>query len=197
MKIYIPTAFSLLVLVVVDFASDVEVSHLTRDAIQIVEAPIYYGLYSNIGILLWCAAAAICLLSAAILKRVDTQKRIASFLLCSGWITIFLLCDDLFLLHDAFFPDYLLIPDRMIYAAYGIAVLTFLAAFRSLIMETQFLLLAFALIFFAVSIIVDIPDIPFYGQLFIEDGCKLFGIVSWAAYFIHLSWQQLLRACIT
>ncbi len=45
MKVYIPTTLSLLFLVVINFATDIKVSYFTRDPLQIVEAPVFYGIY--------------------------------------------------------------------------------------------------------------------------------------------------------
>lgn len=194
MKVYIPAAFSLLILIVINLMTHIKVSYFTRDPIQIVAAPIYYGIFSNLGILLWCAAASICLFTAVLIHRSQSPKSYFGFILCSGLVTTFLLFDDLFLFHEEVFPIYLYIPDRALYAGYGIGMLLFLAVFRKLILQTEFLLLGFAFIFFAISIAIDIPDIPFYGQHLVEDGAKLFGIVSWSTYFIRLCLHQQLFA---
>ncbi len=190
MKVYTPTLLSLFVLIVINLMTNIKVSYFTRDPSQIMGAPIYYGIFSNLGILLWCAAASICFFTATLLYRSHYHKQFTSFLFFSGCMTTFLLLDDLFLFHEEIFPVYLYIPDIAVYAGYGIAMLIFLAVFHKLILQTEFLLLGFAFIFFAISIAIDIPDIPFHGQHFIEDGSKLFGIVSWATYFIHVCLQQ-------
>ncbi|MDH3604741.1 MAG: hypothetical protein OEU26_34480, partial [Candidatus Tectomicrobia bacterium] len=65
-------------------------------------------------------------------------------------------------------------------------IFIYLVTFRTMILNTPYLLLILSFIFFAISIAIDIPDIPFYGQHLIEDGCKWLGIVSWATYFIRL-----------
>ncbi len=196
-KVYIPTTLSLLIVVVINLMTGIKVSYFTRDPSQIIGAPIYYGMFSNLGILFWCAAASICFFTAALLHRSPSQKQHYGFLLCSGGLTTFLMLDDLFLFHEIVFPVYLHIPDLAVYAGYGIGIALFLAVFRKLILQTPYLLLGLAFFFFAISIVIEIPDIPFYGQHLVEDGCKLFGIVSWATYFIHFCRQQRLFADAT
>lgn len=193
-KIYIPTTLALVILVIINLMTGIRVSYFTRDPVQIMEAPLYYGIFSNVGILLWCAAASICFFTATLIWRVQLHKQYFWFILCSGCMTTFLLFDDLFLFHEEVFPTYLYIPDIASYTGYGVGILIFLVAFHKLILQSEFLLLSFAFIFFAISIAIDIPDIPFYGQHLIEDGCKLFGIVSWATYFIHFCLQPRLFA---
>ena len=54
------------------------ISHFTRDPLRIAEAPLYYGIVSNIGILFWCTSAVICLFTSAILCK-SNDKGLSSF----------------------------------------------------------------------------------------------------------------------
>jgi hypothetical protein len=73
---------------------------LTRDPTAAVGALCYAGLFSSIGVLFWCSAAAICLFGTGILFSQPTNKEPATIILCSGLFTTVLLLDDLFLLHS-------------------------------------------------------------------------------------------------
>ena len=56
-------------------------------------------------------------------------------------------------------------------------------------MNTQYILLGMALVFFGVSITLDLFEmfeIPFLGRLLFEDSAKLVGIVSWLSYFFRV-----------
>ena len=193
LKVYGPAIAVLLVLVVINLITHIRISVFTRDPIQIMQAPIYYGIVSNIGVLFWCATASICLFTACIASSLKKDREIVSFLRFSGLMTLFLLCDDLFLFHEELFPIYLHIPDKVLYAAYGAIVLIYVVTFRTMILSTYYLLFILSCLFFAISLAIDIPDIPFYGQHLIEDGCKWLGIVSWATYFISLCVHYLRR----
>ena len=52
---------ALLLLVLIGRLSDIEVSFLTRDPAAELDAAVYVGAVSNIGIVLWAATAAVCL----------------------------------------------------------------------------------------------------------------------------------------
>lgn len=75
----------------------------------------------------------------------------AIFFLFSGLLTSMLMLDDLFLLHERIFPEYLHWRQRYIYLSYVSSVLVYLAAFRHIIFKNNFLLLALALFFLSVG----------------------------------------------
>lgn len=112
--------------------------------------------------------------------------------MCSGLITLMLLVDDLFLLHEEVYRDYLLIPEKITLFAYGSIVLLYLAVFRKTILQTNFLLMGLAITFFALSIAVDLltGNDSQIGFL-LEDGAKFLGIVGWSAYLVNLCLQMM------
>jgi len=152
--------------------------------------PFYVGIVSNIGFLVWASAASICLFSAAVLRQEAGKREWYLFLLFSGFITSMLLLDDFLLLHVVV-PNYLHIPEMLVYLGYGLLISLYLIRFRTMVLKTEFLLLLFAFGFFGLSIIIDAGLIDFYGQNLFEDGFKLFGIVSWATYFIKVCVTQM------
>lgn len=162
----------------------IPVSKFTRDPIHVLNGHPFTGVLSNIGILFWCSTAAICFFGSAILwmnKSTNNSK----FLLFSGMITLLLLLDDLFMLHEIMIPKYLHIPEAGVYAGYLIIVLIYLVKFREEILKAEYTLLNFALGFFALSLVTDFFSDDKELKYLIEDGFKLLGIVTWFLFFVR------------
>lgn len=183
--------FSLLFLVfIIVLFSNIPVSFFTRDPSSIFHASPFVGVISSIGILSWSSTAAICFFASAILFKKGSVK-IATFLLFSGLLTSFLLLDDLFQFHEYFFPRYLHIPEKFIYAGYFFIVLTYLIKFRSIIFQTEYIVLFLAFSFLGLSIISDLILPGSNMGYLIEDGLKLFGIITWFIFFTRTSFTQI------
>lgn len=163
---------------------NIPVGHLTADPIALAdELPVYSGFLSQVGILIWSAAASICFFCAKRLWHTRAERELKRFLVVSGAFTLWLALDDMFLLHETVFP-LIGIPQNIVLGSYIILTLAYLFAFRRAIGETNFLLLAVSLSFFAVSVTLDVFK-PFKHSLtFFEEGAKLIGIVAWTVYFI-------------
>ncbi len=194
--VYTPTFLALVLLVLVNLQTGIPIAYLTRDSTAAVQVPFYAGIYSKIGMLFWCSAVAICFFSVGILRNRSANTESVRFLLFSGMFTTILLLDDFFLLHEEVLPDYLHIPQKLVFVVYGTLSVLYLIRFRAFILKTEFLLLFLAFGFFGLSIAVDI--LPghslginfiasgFRGHHLFEDGFKLLGIVSWSTYFIKI-----------
>lgn len=195
--IYIPTFCALAGALIQTKATFFE---LVTDPAELADMPFYFGVLSNLGILIWWGVAAICLFTAEVLRKNAGYVEMTLFFLFSGAFTALLTLDDLFQLHEVVFPRYLHIPDEVTYPVYGILAVLFILKFRAIILATDYLLLFFALGFFAVSLIADMflpfgpipPDSPVGGV--IEDSAKIFGMVSWFAYFARLALRQIQTA---
>lgn len=177
------------ILAIVAGTVDIHLGALTRDPLALLNQPFYIGFFSNIGILFWCAAAAICFFSFALLQNYYRSRKMHSFILYSGIVTSVLLLDDLFLIHEEVAPKYLFIPEKFVYLIYAVMLLVYLVKFRKTILKTDFSLLILALGWFALSIVFDKGYIPLSPSMvkrgfdfYLEDGAKLLGIVSWFAY---------------
>lgn len=194
--IYVPALFALLALTLASQLAGISISYFTRDPSAIMGAPFYIGLLSNLGILLWCSSAVICLFSFIIFRGIVKHTEQTSFFLFSGVLTTVLLFDDLFLIHESVFPQYLNIPEKLFYVSYVIALIAYLVRFRKTILKTEFLLLLLALNFFGLSIIIDLlqqtfhPLKPSLADL-IEDFSKFLGILSWCIYFVRLCTKRI------
>lgn len=158
----------------------------TRDPAQIVYIHPAYGVLSQIGILTWTAAATICFFCAHQLHRTNNiSKPYTAFYFMGGLLTSILLIDDLFIVHDRLAPQYLKIPEKVMFAVYTVIVFVWLLYFRAIIFIRTWGLLIAALAFFTFSVIVDLLVKEQGGNLHLlfEDGAKWLGIVGWLAYW--------------
>ena len=183
---YLPTCVLLVALVV---QSSVPISDLTRDPVAVMEAPTYVGLVSSVGVLIWSATAAICGFAYFAIRGRTGQAVWALFLLFGGLLTALLTLDDLFLLHERLIPTYLGIGENVTFGLYALLICAYMARFLPTILKTEFLLLLLAIGFFGLMLFADkelvrLDDGP--AHLF-EDGSKLLGIVSWAAYYARVA----------
>lgn len=161
---------------------------LTRDPLIITNGRFYIGMISNIGILFWCACAAICLYSSALLKKHNRSREISKILGFSGLFTSFLMLDDLFMLHENFY--YYTGINHLLILAYLVFVVVFFVKNIKVIKKTEFVILLAAMGFFSLSIVYDAfesNNLP----IFVEDVFKFLGITTWFTYFLRLCWREL------
>jgi hypothetical protein len=189
---YLPT---LTVLVGIGFYANStgrRVWFFTMEPFLIGNLPFYAGFLAVVGNILWASAAGICFFTAWVFKTDAQNKRWKNFLLMTGIFTTLLLFDGLFHMHRIFYPRYLHIPMVFVFGFYGLSLLGLLGYFRVQILETEFLLLFLALIFFFLAVVFDLFSILPRGSTAFSDGLKLFGIVSWIIYFVRTSRYALL-----
>ena len=146
----------LLLLATAWLQSEVQLSVLFRDTFVIASIPIYYGLFSNIGICLWLATGSILLFSAAILSNVDKSCKYSNFFLSFGSLTLLLAIDDFFMLHEEILPRLLQVSEKITFIAYGIMILYCILRFRNIIWHNHFQIFITAILFFSLSIAVDL-----------------------------------------
>ncbi len=165
--------------------------NLTRDPATILGFPLYYGLLSNLGVLCWSSAATICLFSSKVVQHDELSR----FLLFTGVIGSLLLFDDFFLFHERLFPEYLHIPEKLVYMGYVLLIGSYVVRCRKMLIETEFLILILAGGMFAVSVLVDLDPFTFWENTsyIIEDGAKLVGIVLWMTYCLRTSYQFVVK----
>ncbi len=179
--LYVVTVLFLGLIQIISSNTGIPMYMFTRDPIAALDGPLYVGFISNVGVLLWIAAGAICLFSFWVLKVNFNDK--FYFLLFSGLFTIVLCLDDLYQLHEMVLPDYIGIPQKVVFLAYGAITLLYLLKFKSVINKTDYFVFLVALFMFSLSVIVDqIPKSILANPHLIEDGAKLLGIVSWFIY---------------
>jgi len=97
----------------------------------------FLGFVSNLGVLVWCASAAVCLFSWAVLRNRVDARIFASFVFYAGLLSALLLVDDFFELHELVFPKYLHVPETFTYACYGFLAVALLFTFSRLHFEDR------------------------------------------------------------
>ena len=156
-----------------------------RDLAQTCSTPAGVGLLSNLGYLMWLAAAAVALFTAyGGLPGIKGKQK--ELLTCGGWFSLILCIDDMFLLHDRYIgPTFLYV----VYILFSILIAT---RYRKQLIayKGEIFLLAVALL--GTSIAIDLlqpverdqPAVYMISQL-IEEGSKFLGIATWVLYW----WQ--------
>ncbi len=160
--------------------------------------PFYRGALSNLGILLWWSAATVYAFTAALLRRraLGTGPG-RTFLVYLAGFTGLLALDDLFMLHEEVLPVRLGVPEAAVYALYGAAAAGLLWFVRELL-DTDFLVLGLAFVFFACSVLIDAGVLLLFGlsggaSLFAEDLAKMLGIVLWLVFALRTAKAVLAR----
>lgn len=169
---------------------DIPVGEFTRDPAATFQTYPLIGVISNLGILLWCTTASVCLFTYMV-HFSSSNIVVRQFLLTSGLFTTVLLFDDLFMLHEFVMPDVLGIPEAVIYSSYLVFILIYLIKYRAYLLKTEYMVLIIACGFFSLSILSDVY-LPQTGIVYlVEDGFKLFGIATWTLYFISTCFVQM------
>lgn len=155
----------------------------TRDPLQIFHGKPWEGMLSNLGVVMWCAAAFVCLFSYAVLRHSNADHPTKRFLLSCGALSTLLMLDDLYLFHERIFPMLFGVNELVIFGAYAVIAAFVIWRDRNILAQSNGLLIA-ALLFFAVSIGMDILPLKLgEWQHLVEDGLKILGIVSWSGFF--------------
>ncbi|MDD5130153.1 MAG: hypothetical protein PHS66_03760 [Candidatus Omnitrophica bacterium] len=189
--VYILVFCLFLFLQILCLRTDLSLDMFTSDIFAIANLPSYMGVFSNIGVLIWCSTAAVCFFSSVVLREIN--KEFSRFFLFAGFINLTLLLDDFFLFHDSLYSKVLHIPEIITYVVYAAFVVICIIKFKRILLKTEFITLLFALGFFAISVAVDIIAVhfDFYGVIFFEDLSKLLGIISWCFYFMQTAFNQI------
>jgi hypothetical protein len=190
--IFIPGIIFLVIMFWLTKKNNIPFEIFSRDPIQTLNGKPYVGILSNIGIIFWCATAAILLYSSKILALRKRPEREIRFLIFGGLLTILMLVDDLFLIHDVVFPEYLKIDEKVFFVFYGLSVIAIVVYFREIVLKTDYVLLILAFCSFGSSVLTDIIDALGIDitQLYVfEDGLKFLGIIAWFAYFSRTSYR--------
>ena len=173
---------------------NVQLNHFTKDPVQIMDEPFYLGLFSNIGILFWCGSVVVCFFARALIPKTDEKKYIRTFLFFSGLVTMMLMMDDLFLLHEEVFPEYFLIPETGVFVIYSNILLLYVLLFRETIIKTDYVILGLGFFLIGASTFIKRIPMPIPEDTFLQDAVKLFGIISWFTYFLRLGYMEVKKA---
>ncbi|MBE7381057.1 MAG: hypothetical protein F6J95_006575 [Leptolyngbya sp. SIO1E4] len=195
-------SFSLLFLCIVAlialFDPELKLSTLMRDPVAVLRGHQFTGLVSNVGILLWAAAVSICFFSHVLYTQSRRSAFLARFFLWFGFLTLVLLLDDLFLLHEE--SSDVRIPKIILFPFYGSYLILCMRNFWRLLSKRESILFWLSLIFFGVSVGIDsvvdagVVSLPSNSTTFVEDAFKFIGIVSWAGFLVNISVQTLVTS---
>lgn len=198
LSVYLPIT---LIYAVLALSSGRLLALLIRDPNSMADTGLFYqGALSHLGVLLWWAASVISAFASVLIGRAPHKGRrgTRAFFLYLAILTGFLALDDLFMLHEEVFPNYLGIPESVVYAGYGVLALGF-TRFLPVIYRTPFALLALGFGFFLFSVLSDFGMLRvLFGlsggvSLALEDLSKALGIVSWFAYALSAGLQEVRR----
>ena len=170
-------------------------------------AKIHFGLLSNIGVLLWSAAASVCLYAFLQSVRTDRRDGSALFLAYAGIFSVMLMMDDFFLGHELIYPKILGLKEEVVFVIYGILFILYIVLFYRLIARLEYSILVISIFFFGISVFFDVYDkidlFEFMKKIIVkdgltyrigEDGAKLIGIWTWTVFHVRAAWILSTRA---
>jgi hypothetical protein len=160
------------------------------DLAALVDTNPLFGMLSTLGVMTWCAAAVVCLLTWRLLRDRGVVGEVPAFFLLGGLGTTVLMLDDQFMFHDRLAGRYLGLNENLIYAVYAIGAVSYLVRFRRIVLGRNPLLFFLAVGLLATSIFFDSVDVPFHWAF--EDTPKFLGIVAWLGWFWTMSRRELL-----
>jgi hypothetical protein len=107
----------------------------------------------------------------------------------AGVVTGMLMLDDFFMGHEVIYPRILGLQQQHVFVIYVVFIASYLWTYRNSIAECDYPLIMLSLLFFGISILVDLfvePD----GLLHRigEDGSKFLGIATWATFHLRAAW---------
>ena len=187
----------LALLTLVSIKGQVPMSTLTRDPAALEGYhPLKTGILSNVGVLLWCATAAICLFSSRVAFNNGASVD-GRFLAGSAILTSYLLFDDFFMFHETLAREFFGIEENGAHLITVSLSVIYGLVFLRTILRTEYLIFGLALTFLAASLGIDalLSLHEQWGEwsFLLEDGLKFLGIVTWLYYFTHVSHQAVMN----
>ncbi len=185
------SVFLLIAVALVSSYLEIPVSIFTRDPMAVASGHPFFGFVSNIGVILWSASVTVSFFAYILLKTNNAPQNTIQFVASGGALSLILLFDDLFMLHDRIFPMYFGLGEKLIFLVYGLFFLAYIIVFFKKIINTNFVYLTLSVFFFSLSIVVDIlPESLLPMHHLFEDGAKLLGIVSWLSYHFSVAYNE-------
>ncbi len=191
--IYLITFLSLLAGILASTVKGVSLDTLTIDPTAVLNGSFYIGAFSNIGVMLWSGSIALCFFAAYRLSLIPSMRFQYFFMIGSGLVSLMLGIDDLFLVHEYVFPHYFAIPKNAVFLTYANLIFIYLLYFRKAILNTDYIILCLAFCFMGLAAVSKIFQLPIPKDSFLEDSLKLFGIVSWFAYYFRTTNEMISR----
>ncbi len=193
--IFLAIFFAVLIIAVFQTAGsiyDIPFKDFSRDILQTFNSDFYIGAFSQLGLIFWTSSAAV-LLFTSIVIRSGNNKTMFNFLFYFGILTLVLLADEGFLLHEQVFRFYLNMPEKITQLLYIISAAAIFYFNRKSLLKTNLPILSAALVFIILSIIADKNSdlLGTAGHIF-EDGLKFTGILLWFTYSLETCYTLLM-----
>jgi hypothetical protein len=190
LAIYAPTVALLALVGMVARPIGVEPGVFLRDPAHIAHVPFYTGIISNLGIAVWCAGAVMALFAAAALPKTPDRREDRRFLLWSGLLTLYLMVDDLAMLHDDVYRNLFHIYEQVVFLVYLPIAAIYLTRFRRQLFGPHVALVVLTGAFTILSLTMDQWHmlLTVFGRIIVpenqlvEKGAKLLSMVSWMAF---------------
>lgn len=187
---WIAAAAALAVVLALADLAGIPPEELTPDPNSVAEQSAYVGVLSTLGIMLWGAIAAACLLAGAVLRGAGGSSSGSRFMLATGGLFAVLGIDDAALIHENVAPDSLGVPQRVVLGAYLALVAGWLVAFRGELSRSRPALLLCAAPCFAASLAIDFVD----ASRVVEDYFKYAGMLAVAGWALAEARRRLALA---
>ena len=190
LAVYAPTLALLAVVAVTARAVGIDPGVFLRDPAHIAHVPFYTGIVSNLGIAVWCAGAVMALFAAAALPKIQNRSEERRFLLWSGVLTLYLMMDDLAMLHDDVFRVLFHVYEQVVFLAYLPIAAIYAVRFRRQLLGPHAALVVLTGAFTVLSLTMDQWHmlLTVFGRIIVpenqlvEKGAKLLSMVSWMAF---------------
>lgn len=190
LALYAPPIALLALVGIVARVIGVEPGVFLRDPAHIAHVPFYTGIISNLGIAVWCAGAVMALFAAAALPKTPDRREDRRFLLWSGLLTLYLMVDDLAMLHDDVYRNLFHIYEQVVFLVYLPIAAIYLTRFRRQLFGPHVALVVLTGVFTILSLTMDQWHmlLTVFGRIIVpenqlvEKGAKLLSMVSWMAF---------------
>lgn len=156
----------------------------------------FYSIVTTVGGLFWCGTLVVCFFSWAVSRKAKPEDRISNYILYSGLLTVVLMLDDLFQIHEVL--GGLNFSEKYLYLGYALCVAGIFFFYRETILKTDYLILVLTGAFLGFSILMDINQeylTEIFGgwTVFAEDGFKFLGISGWFGYFLRTCYIEMVN----
>ncbi len=157
-------------------AVDRPMEYFAQDPTETIDAPAYLGVLSSVVALLWAATAACC-----VLGWLGTGRGWRSPFLWSALFVGLVLADDVFRLHESYYPS-LRLSQTVVFASYAVIGLAYMWFLRGFLRAHAWwiFLIGFALL--ALSAGTD-EVLKARAPFLLEEGAKPFGVASWLVFY--------------
>jgi hypothetical protein len=171
----------------VSAVTDTPIRFLLRDPNAIARQPLFYGALETAGIVVMACAGGATLFASSLCKA-----SAARFLLMGGLLTMLLVADDLYMLHEN--SPKLGLNETITFGIYLAVTLVFAIVNLRCLLGSPISLFIASGAFFAAALAVDaIPGLARQLPKGSEDLLEAIGICFWSAYFVKCG-RDALRA---